>query len=78
MTALPGDDDLLKTIRSGEANLYNLFPYSFLNFGGNYLFITESINDISKNYNWIKNRNNPNDIVIDLHGNVIKLQEFLI
>ena len=63
---------------SGEANLYNLFPYSFLNFGGNYLFITESINDISKNYNWIKNRNNPNDIVIDLHGNVIKLQEFLI
>ena len=42
------------------------------------LFITESINDISKNYNWIKNRNNPNDIVIDLHGNVIKLQEFLV
>lgn len=26
----------------------------------------------------LKIDNNPNDIVIDLHGNVIKLQEFLI
>ncbi len=63
---------------SGEANLYNLFPYSFFDFEGNYLFIVESIKDISKNYNWIKRRNKPYDMVIDLHGNVIKLQEFVI
>ncbi|MCM1212486.1 MAG: glycosyltransferase [Blautia sp.] len=62
---------------SGEINLYQLFPYSFLDFGGNYLFIVDSIKYISKNYNWIKNRKNSYDIAIDSHGNVIALQEFL-
>lgn len=61
----------------GEINLYQLFPYSFLNFGGNYLFIIDSIKDIVGNYNWIKNRKTPYDIVIDSHGNVIALQDFL-
>lgn len=61
----------------GEINLYQLFPYSFLDFGGNYLFIVDSIKNISNNYNWIKNRRNPYDIVIDSHGNVVELQEFI-
>lgn len=62
----------------GEINLYQLFPYSFLDFGGNYLFIVDSIKNIWGNYNWIKNRSNSYDIVIDAHGNVIKLQEFIL
>ncbi len=61
----------------GEINLYQLFPYSFLDFGGNYLFIVDSIKNISGNYNWIKNRRNSHDIVIDSHGNVMELQEFV-
>ena len=61
---------------SGEINLYQLFPYSFLDFGGNYLFIIDSIKNIAGNNNWIKNRENFHDIVIDSHGNVMALQEF--
>lgn len=60
---------------SGKINLYQLFPYSFLNFGGNYLFIIDSIKDISENFNWIKNRGVSHDIAIDSHGNVMTLQE---
>lgn len=61
----------------GEANLYQLFPYSFLDFGGNYLFIVDSIKNILGNFNWIKNRRNCYDIAIDSHGNVMELQEFV-
>lgn len=63
---------------SGKINLYQIFPYSFLDFGGNYLFIIDSIESISENYNWIKNRQNIHDVVIDSHGNVMKLQEFVL
>lgn len=63
-------------LHAGEINLYQLFPYSFLDFGGNYLFIVDSIKNIAGNYNWIKNRRNSYDIVIDSHGNVMTLQEF--
>lgn len=62
---------------SGEINLYQILPFSFLNFGGNYLFIVDSIKNISGNYNWIKNRKNSYDIVIDSHGNVMYLKEFI-
>lgn len=61
----------------GEINLYQLFPYSFLDFGGNYLFIIDSIKDISGNHNWIKNRGFTHDIAIDSHGNVVALQEYV-
>lgn len=61
----------------GEINLYQQFPYSFLNFGGNYLFIVDSIKNISRNYNWIKNRKNNFDIVIDSHGNLFELREVI-
>lgn len=60
-----------------EINLYQLFPHCFLNFGGNYLFIIDTIEKMSGNYNWIKNRKNTHDIVIDSHGNVMDLQEFI-
>lgn len=61
----------------GAINFYQLLPYSFLDFGGNYLFIVDSINNISENYNWIKNRRNSYDIAIDSHGNVIELKELV-
>lgn len=61
----------------GKVNFYLLFPYSFLNFGGNYLFLVDSIDNISQNYNWIKNRRGDYDIAIDSHGNFIELREFV-
>lgn len=62
---------------SDKVNLYQLFPYSFLDFGGNYLFVIDSIKNIEENHNWIKNRKNLHDIVIDAHGNVMALQELV-
>ena len=62
---------------NGKVDLYQLFPYSFLDFGGNYLFVIDSIKNIEENHNWIKNRKNLHDIVIDAHGNVMALQELV-
>lgn len=62
----------------GDIDLYQLFPYAFLDFGGNYLFILDSIKNISGNYNWIENRKNHYDIAIDSHGNVMKLKELIL
>lgn len=61
-----------------EINFYQLLPHCFLNFGGNFLFIIDTIKEISGNYNWIKNRKNPYDVAIDSHGNVMTLQEFVV
>lgn len=58
----------------GEANLYLLFPYSFLNYSGNYLFLVDSYKDILSNYNWFKNRSTNSDIIIDSHGNYEKIK----
>lgn len=61
----------------GNIDLYQLFPYSFLDFGGNYLFIVDSINNISLNYHWIENRRENHDIVIDSHGNMIDMRDLI-
>lgn len=63
---------------TGEINLYETFPYSFLNYNGNYLFIIDSMNNLSRNYNWIKNRLNSEDIIIDSHGNFILMKDLII
>lgn len=62
---------------SGEANLYLLFPYSFLNYAGNYLFITDSYKNLMANHNWFENRFNNRDIVIDSHGNFEKIRDLI-
>ena len=61
----------------GEVDLYQLFPYSFLTYGGDYLFIIDSLKYIANNYNWFKNRVLCNDIVIDAHGNVEWTENFI-
>lgn len=61
----------------GNIDLYQLFPYSFLDFGGNYLFIVDSIKNISRNCNWIENRKRYHDIVMDSHGNMIDMRELI-
>ncbi len=88
LSQLKGWEDVLKKLdiningyvyqpHCGEANFYQLFPYSFLDYSGNYLFLVDSIRDISGNYNWIMNRKNKYDITIDSHGNFVELREFL-
>jgi GT2 family glycosyltransferase len=55
---------------SKSINLYYNLPYSAINYHGPYLFITNSIDAIKGNRNWVEVRNNCEDIVIDTHGNL--------
>lgn len=59
----------------GDANLYLLFPYYFLNYAGNYLFIIDKFINITANHNWFENRFSHDDIVIDSHGNFENIKE---
>lgn len=63
---------------SGEVNLYLQFPYSFLEYAGNYLFIIDSFKNIMANHNWFKSRLAEGDIVIDSHGNLEKVEELFL
>lgn len=58
-------------------DLYQAFSYSFLTFSGDYLFIIDAFSNIKNNYNWIENRMNNKDIVIDSHGNFIELGDLI-
>lgn len=54
-------------------NLYYNLPYNALTYSGPYLFLTNKIDEIRSNQNWIVLRNNPLDLVIDVHGNIERL-----
>lgn len=54
-------------------NLYDCISFTSLHHPAPYLFLCDSFVQIAKNYNWIRNRNNPNDIVMDLNGNILKV-----
>ncbi len=58
---------------NSSINLYDCISFTCLYYPMPYLFLCDSFKQISSNYNWIKNRNNPDDIVIDLNGNFLKL-----
>lgn len=58
---------------ASSINLYDCISFTSLYHPVPYLFLCDSFTQISSNYNWIKNRNNPNDIVMDLNGNILKL-----
>lgn len=62
---------------STHINLYNCISFTNMHYPVPFLFICDSLSQIRGNRNWIKNRNNPDDIVIDLNGNLIKLQSLI-
>lgn len=70
--------DYTKEILSKERftssiNLYDCISFTSLYHPVPFLFLCDSFTQIASNYNWIKNRNNPNDIIMDLNGNVLKM-----
>lgn len=58
-------------------NLYYNLPYSTLSYHGIYLFLTNKIDELRGNKNWIDIRNNPLDIVMDVHGNIERLSDLI-
>lgn len=58
-------------------NLYYNLPYSMQTYYGPYLFLTNKIDEIRRNWNWIKIRNNPLDIAMDVHGNIERLCDLI-
>ena len=57
--------------------IYINYFHTLFRFGGNYLFIVDSIKNISRNCNWIENRKRYHDIVMDSHGNMIDMRELI-
>ena len=58
-------------------NLYYELPFSYLTLNSPLLFFTNKFTDLSGNKNWIKTRNNSDDVILDTHGNITKLIDFL-
>lgn len=58
---------------SNKVDLYHNLPFSALEYTGPYLFTVNSMSTLQGNYHWSVVRNNPNDLIIDGHGNVIRL-----
>lgn len=58
-------------------NLYYNLPYSAIIYNGPYLFLTNKIDEIRSNKNWIEIRNNHLDLVMDVHGNIERLCDLI-
>lgn len=58
-------------------NLYYNLPYSAIAYNGPYLFVTNKIDEIRSNRNWIELRNNPLDLAMDVHGNIERLCDLI-
>lgn len=56
-----------------KINLYDCISFTSLYYPGPYLFLCDSFSQIAPNNNWIRNRNNPADLVMDLNGNLLYL-----
>lgn len=56
-----------------NVNLYNCISFTHLHNPTPYLFLCDDFTQLNKNQNWIKNRNNSKDIVLDLNGNLLRL-----
>lgn len=58
-------------------NLYYNLPYSAITYNGAYLFLTNKIDELRSNRNWIELRNNSLDLVMDVHGNIERLCDLI-
>lgn len=60
-----------------EIDLFKSLSYGTLIYPGSILFLVSSINQLSNNTLWIKNRINNDDICFDLAGNIVKLKDII-
>lgn len=63
----------LKERFNNTVNLYDCISFTSLHYPVPYIFVCDSISQLMNNQNWIKSRNNPNDLIMDLNGNLIPL-----
>lgn len=59
-------------------DLYRNMPFSALDYPSPYLFLVDKLSYIKGNYNWVKNRNNSHDIVIDSHALLRSLNSLIL
>lgn len=60
----------VKNLYSSKIDLYTTLPYSAIRYDGPYIFLADSILELSGNRNWAEVRNNMQDLIIDAHGNL--------
>lgn len=63
-------DRFLKSIE-----LYQNLPFAFLEYPAPLIFTVDKVSVLQGNKKWIKDRNNPNDLIIDSHGLLRYLSE---
>lgn len=56
-----------------QINLYDQISFTQLHYPAPYLFLCNNFTQIQSNRNWIENRNNSQDMVLDLDGNLLEL-----
>lgn len=56
-----------------SVNLYDCISFTHLHYPMPYLFLCDDFTQLTRNQNWIKNRNNPKDLIMDLNGNLLRL-----
>ena len=60
-----------------KINLYDCISFTSLHYPGPYLFLCDSISQIASNSNWIRNRGNKADLIMDLNGNLLPLHTLI-
>lgn len=60
-----------------SVNLYNELPYYFFTLPNSLLFFTDNFQKLKGNKNWFSVRNHEKDAIIDMHGNLLTVQEIL-
>ncbi len=60
---------------SKNIDFYQNISYSVKSFEGPLLFLVNTIQDVASNKYWVQTRNNANDLIMDLRGNVLPLIE---
>ncbi len=62
---------------SKSINLWDILPNEVHKYGGNILFIMETIRHLNNNKQWFQIRNNPNDLAIDRYGNAVTIMDYI-
>ena len=70
--AIAANEESIADKNTNCIDLYHNLTYLFLTDSTPLLFIVDHFNHLSQNMNWFQIRNNPDDIIIDYHGNCIR------
>lgn len=69
--------EIFECAHKGKINLLTELPFSFIHMPQPFLLLCDSFKQIEENYLWLKLRIHKEDIVLDTHGNIFRLEKIL-